>query len=170
VQDSTDRRFFGLIVLFALAAACIAAFLGSAATATAADKNCSSFDNQKQAQKFFKKNDPKQDPHYLDADGDGIACETLPCPCKKKPAFREATLATDRRAGCDRINLGGQKVFYKQLMNCRTAKTYARRLYRSDGANKPDGFKCGSGSGWETGGMCVHRRNGNRLFGWHPLD
>ncbi len=39
------------------------------------DKNCDDFKSQKQAQKFFKKNNPKKDPHGLDADGDGKACE-----------------------------------------------------------------------------------------------
>lgn len=54
--------------------------------AYAADKDCSDFPNQRAAQKFFLKHNPKRDPHRLDADGDGIACESLPCPCLyKKP-------------------------------------------------------------------------------------
>lgn len=39
------------------------------------DKDCSDFKSQKAAQKFFKKHNPKKDPHGLDADHDGIACE-----------------------------------------------------------------------------------------------
>ncbi len=43
------------------------------------DKDCKHFSTQKKAQKFFKKNGgPNQDPHGLDGDGDGIACESLP--------------------------------------------------------------------------------------------
>jgi len=54
---------------------------GSSSKAYAADKDCSDFPNQKAAQKFFLKHNPSRDPHRLDADGDGIACESLPCPC-----------------------------------------------------------------------------------------
>ena len=47
----------------------------------AADKDCSDFANQKQAQAFYESHNPGQDPHGLDGDNDGRACETLPCPC-----------------------------------------------------------------------------------------
>lgn len=63
------------------------ALSASPPAASAGDKDCADFPNQKKAQKFFKKHDPKRDPHYLDADNDGIACEDNPCPCKFKPAF-----------------------------------------------------------------------------------
>lgn len=46
-----------------------------------ADKDCSDFANQQEAQQFFETHNPGEDPHYLDADDDGKACETLPCPC-----------------------------------------------------------------------------------------
>jgi Spy/CpxP family protein refolding chaperone len=60
----------------ALAAAVSLAF--AAAPATAADKDCSDFSSWRQAQKFYKKHGgPKHDPHRLDADHDGIACEDL---------------------------------------------------------------------------------------------
>jgi Excalibur calcium-binding domain len=43
------------------------------------DRDCSDFDTQRQAQKFFKKaGGPKKDPHGLDRDRDGKACESLP--------------------------------------------------------------------------------------------
>ena len=43
------------------------------------DYDCSDFSTQKEAQKFFKKNGgPQKDPHGLDGDGDGRACESLP--------------------------------------------------------------------------------------------
>lgn len=49
-----------------------------AAPAAAGDKDCSDFKTWRQAQKFYKKNGgPKRDPHRLDADRDGIACESL---------------------------------------------------------------------------------------------
>ena len=58
----------------ALAAALALAF--AAAPATAADKDCADFSSWRQAQKFYKKHGgPRYDPHRLDADNDGIACE-----------------------------------------------------------------------------------------------
>lgn len=64
--------------LFALAL--VVAGLGFAAQpVAAADKDCSDFRTQAAAQKFYKKHGgPKRDPHRLDADRDGIACESLP--------------------------------------------------------------------------------------------
>ncbi len=44
----------------------------------AADKDCADFNSWRQAQNFYKKHGgPKKDPHRLDADRDGIACEDL---------------------------------------------------------------------------------------------
>jgi hypothetical protein len=63
------KRFLALL-------ASSAVVLGSAASASAADKDCGDFKNRKAAQKFFKKHNPKQDPHRLDDDNDGKACET----------------------------------------------------------------------------------------------
>jgi hypothetical protein len=40
------------------------------------DKDCKDFDSRKQAQRFFENHNPKKDPHNLDADDDGKACET----------------------------------------------------------------------------------------------
>jgi hypothetical protein len=42
------------------------------------DRDCSDFSTQRQAQHFYKTHNPKRDPHRLDADHDGIACEDLP--------------------------------------------------------------------------------------------
>lgn len=42
------------------------------------DRDCSDFRTQRQAQRFYRKNGgPRQDPHGLDRDRDGIACEEL---------------------------------------------------------------------------------------------
>jgi endonuclease YncB( thermonuclease family) len=41
------------------------------------DRNCSDFDTQPEAQRFFERHQPG-DPHNLDGDGDGRACESLP--------------------------------------------------------------------------------------------
>lgn len=55
------------------------AMIAGAATAQPAvafhDRDCSDFSTQRQAQHFFEKHHPRRDPHRLDADHDGIACE-----------------------------------------------------------------------------------------------
>lgn len=53
-------------------------------TASAGDKDCSDFRNQRAAQRYFRKHHPRQDPSGLDADHDGIACEDNPCPCNHR--------------------------------------------------------------------------------------
>ncbi|WP_457205031.1 thermonuclease family protein [Nocardioides sp. P5_C9_2] len=49
-------------------------------TARFADMDCSDFPTQADAQAFFLAAGPG-DPHRLDAEGDGLACESNPCPC-----------------------------------------------------------------------------------------
>src|SRR5262245_37837774 len=74
------RRLTLLTLLIAVTA--LMATSADAPTAKAADKDCSDFSTQRQAQDFFIANGgPGSDPHRLDGDGDGVACETLPCPC-----------------------------------------------------------------------------------------
>lgn len=59
-----------------MVAACVLA--AAANPAQAADKDCSDFGTWKQAQNFYKRHGgPRYDPHRLDADHDGIACESL---------------------------------------------------------------------------------------------
>ena len=55
----------------------VLAALAFAPSASARDYDCSDFSTQAQAQKFLLAGDP----HRLDSDGDGVACESLPCPC-----------------------------------------------------------------------------------------
>lgn len=46
------------------------------------DRDCSDFATQAAAQAFYLANGgPGSDPHRLDADGDGRACDSNPCPC-----------------------------------------------------------------------------------------
>jgi hypothetical protein len=55
---------------------------GQGAPRAAADANCSDFASQAAAQSYYVAHGgPAQDPDGLDADHDGIACESLPCPC-----------------------------------------------------------------------------------------
>jgi len=67
-------------VAMALATAFGSIALG-ASPASAADKDCADFASQKAAQIFFlKAGGPSSDPHGLDSDSDGIACESNPGP------------------------------------------------------------------------------------------
>jgi hypothetical protein len=64
-------------IVGAAAAALIAIGIVSA-PAAASDKDCSDFSSWRAAQKFYKHHGgPSYDPHRLDADHDGIACESL---------------------------------------------------------------------------------------------
>ncbi len=59
------------------AVAVLALALATAGPAGAVDlKDCSDFPTQRAAQKWFKHHHPRQDPSGLDADHDGIACES----------------------------------------------------------------------------------------------
>lgn len=63
-------------IVAALAAAVALAF--AAPPVSAGDKDCSDFKTWREAQKFYKRHGgPQRDPHRLDADHDGIACESL---------------------------------------------------------------------------------------------
>lgn len=74
-----------VVLVFAAAVAVVAGAPGTPG-AEAADKDCSDFSNQKQAQEFFERHGTEEDPHGLDAEGDDVACESLPCPCNE-PGF-----------------------------------------------------------------------------------
>jgi hypothetical protein len=72
------RRFTMKLKAISAALAVAAALLVGATPAAAADKDCSDFNSWREAQKFYKRHGgPQRDPHRLDADRDGIACESL---------------------------------------------------------------------------------------------
>lgn len=77
-RTTTGAAILGLIATMLTA-------VGIATTTTAhafVDRDCSDFGTQRAAQIFFlNAGGPRSDPHRLDSDGDGIACETNPCPC-----------------------------------------------------------------------------------------
>jgi endonuclease YncB( thermonuclease family) len=51
-------------------------------SAPAQDRDCGSFSTQASAQAYFiALGGPTADPDRLDGDSDGVACESLPCPC-----------------------------------------------------------------------------------------
>ena len=66
------------VALLAAAAALLIASLAVSSASAFVDKDCSDFATWHKAQKYYKKHGgPKWDPSGLDADHDGIACESL---------------------------------------------------------------------------------------------
>jgi endonuclease YncB( thermonuclease family) len=75
VREALNRsRLTSLVSALALIAA---GLLLAAPAQGAVDYDCGDFSNQAQAQKYLLPGDP----YRLDADDDGIACDSLPCPC-----------------------------------------------------------------------------------------
>ena len=64
-----------LALISTLAAATFALLLASHPESQAVDYDCSNFSNQAEAQGYLLPGDP----YGLDADHDGVACESLPC-------------------------------------------------------------------------------------------
>lgn len=64
-------------ILLSSAILVVASLAGTSAIAQSADRNCSDFDTQAEAQRFYEANGPG-DPHGLDRDKDGFVCESLP--------------------------------------------------------------------------------------------
>lgn len=89
-------RTHALTATVAATVACLAMLAGTLALTTAAapaappqqvsqrsfDRDCGDFGTQAAAQTYFiDQGGPRQDPDALDSDGDGVACESNPCPC-----------------------------------------------------------------------------------------
>lgn len=74
MQTQLRRRLATSVLVLALTGAGLAAQPAVAIY----DRDCSDFSTQRQAQRFYKNHNPRRDPHRLDADRDGIACESLP--------------------------------------------------------------------------------------------
>jgi hypothetical protein len=56
-------------------------------SAGAADRDCSDFDNQRQAQSYFiDRGGPRRDPTGSTPTATGSPCESLPCPCSRAGA------------------------------------------------------------------------------------
>lgn len=69
--------------------------------AHAADRDCADFPDQATAQRYFiDKGGPQSDPHNLDevGPGNGVACESLPCPCSSARGRRRSDRPKARSA------------------------------------------------------------------------
>ena len=97
-MDHVRRRALPALLVLGLWAALLTVLAAPASALV--DKDCGDFASQKAAQIFFLKNGgPGKDPHALDADSDGIACETLPCPCYTKKVLPDGDGSTPAPTG-----------------------------------------------------------------------
>lgn len=75
------RRLVQVAVVLFVVLAC-GATSASASHEGASDRDCSDFSDQASAQGYYMAHGgPSQDPDRLDGEGDGVVCESNPCPC-----------------------------------------------------------------------------------------
>jgi endonuclease YncB( thermonuclease family) len=112
-------------------------------SAIAADRDCSDFDNQRQAQNhFIDRGGPRRDPDRLDADGNGVACESLPCPCSRpRPQPRPRRRAQRIRARVTSV-IDGDTIRVRALERTRRRR-YTVRLVGIDTPEVFGGVECG---------------------------
>jgi endonuclease YncB( thermonuclease family) len=118
----------------------------AAPPSSAADRDCSDFDNQRQAQNYFiDRGGPRRDPDRLDADGNGVACESLPCPCSRAGA-RPRPQPPRRRAQTVRAHVtsvvDGDTIRVRPLERGRPRR-YTVRLIGIDTPEVYGGVECG---------------------------
>ena len=76
------RRTFAPALVLALVVGVLGTLASTTVASSAVDFDCGDFATQKAAQTWFVDHGgPRLDPARLDADGDGVACESNPCPC-----------------------------------------------------------------------------------------
>ena len=93
---SVARLFHWVIVALLAGSGLTLAFAAPSSAFT--DRDCGDFGSQAAAQKFFiDAGGPRNDPHRLDADGDGKACDSLPCPCSSATGSSGGSTATTLR-------------------------------------------------------------------------
>jgi endonuclease YncB( thermonuclease family) len=128
--------------------------LGGAGPAAAADKDCSDFDTQAQAQAFFiNAGGPSSDPHGLDADDDGRACDSLPCPCSTSTSGGGTATGTTRLTQYARVT----RVVDGDTIDVRLSSGADRRV-RLIGIDTPEVY-----GGTECGGPGASRSLGRML-------
>jgi hypothetical protein len=84
-------------------------------------------------------------------------------------SFAAASPATEGEptgsAACSSVGYEGRTyALYYRRITCRSARRKVRYVHRH---KRLPGWRCQSGSDFETGGGC---RRGRKLFGWHPFD
>ncbi len=96
-----------ILAAIALTAGAAPMALPAAPAMAAGDRDCGDFASQKAAQIFYlEAGGPRMDPHRLDADRDGIACETNPAP------YYYGSSLPDGSGGGHHATGGGARVAY----------------------------------------------------------
>ena len=93
------------------------------------DKDCSDFVTKEEAQAFFiSQGGPSNDPHRLDSDDDGIACESLPSSSQSTPEPEPEPKSENSGGGytcnCSKTcsQMASCEEAYFQLNNCGCSK------------------------------------------------
>jgi hypothetical protein len=95
------RALVGLVV----ATGSLATFLSALPAQAEAAVNCSDFSTQSAAQSYYESvGGPGQDPAGLDADHDGVACESLPCPCRSLSPDTDGDGWVDQYDACPTVS------------------------------------------------------------------
>lgn len=151
-------------------------------SAAAADRDCSDFSSQLDAQRYFNAKGGN-DPDRLDADGDGKACDSLPCPCsgsgRPQPRPRAQPRPPTRPRPVDRAQtiksriievIDGDTVRVKPLEAARRS-TYLVRLIgidtpetRKPGVRVECGGKEATSSMFDLGFTASEDRDGDGLL------
>ena len=135
------------LLLLALVAGLLAT-VASAGPAAAVDYDCSDFDTQAQAQKVYvEAGGPSSDPHRLDADDDGRACDSLPCPCSSSTGSGGTTTQPARLVQYARVT----RVVDGDTIDVRLHSGAERRV-RLIGIDTPEVY-----GGRECGGLAASR-------------
>lgn len=124
---------------------------GLSAPAQAADRDCGDFASQRAAQIFFLKHGgPRRDPHRLDADGDGVACDSNPAPYYDGKKLPKSTKAKKSKATKSRARVLRQRARVIRVVDGDTIKVRLangrRRTVRMIGIDTPEvygGVECG---------------------------
>jgi endonuclease YncB( thermonuclease family) len=114
------------------------------AEAQGGDRDCGDFATQAEAQAFFiAVGGPALDPHRLDANDDGVACESLPCPCSSAGAGPVEQPKPDRIRARVIHNVDGDTIQTRVVRRGRS-RAVTVRLLGIDTPEKYGGLECGA--------------------------
>ena len=132
-----------LLALLGMLAGLLFAVAGAGSASAIVDRDCSDFATQAAAQRFYvNAGGPQRDPHRLDADDDGKACDSLPCPCSSATGGGGGGSLPARIIQYGRVT----KVVDGDTMDVRLASTGKVRRVRMIGIDTPEvygGTQCG---------------------------
>ena len=127
----------------------IAKSTGSSRSSARDTYNCSDFETWSEAQSFYEsEGGPGSDPHRLDGDGDGVACQSLPGSPNREPEPTPAAVAAQRTPAASPTPAPASES--KDTHNCSDFETWseAQSFYESEGGPGSDPHRLdGDGDG-----------------------